>query len=63
NGKQELYSNFLHDLHPKRAYRFWTALGANFLNNDLVIKKYDFHFKRAQAGMKIDDYVLKFYKK
>ncbi|MDD5213580.1 MAG: MBL fold metallo-hydrolase [Candidatus Gracilibacteria bacterium] len=63
NGRQELYSNFLHDLHPKRAYRFWTALGANFLNNDLVIRKYDFHFKRAQAGMLIDDYVLKFYKK
>lgn len=63
NWRQELYSNFLHDLHFKRVYRFWTALGANFLNNDLVIKKYDFHFKRAQAEMKIDDYVLKFYKK
>lgn len=62
NGKQELYSNFLHDLNIKRAYRFWTALWANFLNNDLVIKKYDFHFKRAMSWGNIDEYVLKFYK-
>lgn len=47
-GRQELYSNFWHTLDPKKKYRLWTCLGANFLNHDLVYEKYRFHFERAK---------------
>lgn len=47
DGKQELYSNFWHVLDPKKIYRLWMCLGANFCNNDLVLAKYHFHFDRA----------------
>ncbi len=59
NWRQELYSNFLHDLKPKKTYLLWTCLWANFLNNDLVYKKFDFHFKRASLWKKVNDFVLK----
>lgn len=57
--KQELYSNFWHKLNPKKAYRVWTMLWANFINNDIVYKKFDFHFKRAVVWKTIDEYVEK----
>lgn len=57
DGKQELYSNFWHVLDPKRIYRLWTCLGANFMNNDLVIAKYCLHFERAKNSETITDYV------
>lgn len=57
DGKQELYSNFWHVLDPKRIYRLWTCLGANFMNNDLVINKYRLHFDRAKNAESITDYV------
>ena len=44
---QELYTNFWHTLKPKKTYRVWTMLWANFINNDIIYKKYDLHFKRA----------------
>lgn len=50
DGRQELYSNFWHKLDPKRVYRLWTCLGANFCNNDLILKKYRLHFERAKNG-------------
>ncbi len=50
DGRQELYSNFWHMLDPKRIYRLWTCLGANYMNNDLVLSKYRFHFERAIRG-------------
>jgi hypothetical protein len=50
DGRQELYSNFWHRLDQKMIYRLWTCLGANFCNNDLVIKKYRLHFERAARG-------------
>lgn len=62
NGTQELYSNFLHKLDATKGYRLWTYLGTNFLNNDLVYKKFDFHFQKAQNKESINDYVLNFYK-
>jgi len=55
--KQELYSNFWHKLNPKKTYRVWTCLWTNFLNNDIVYKKYDFHFKRASIWKNIDSFV------
>lgn len=48
DGRQELYSNFWHKLDPKKIYRLWTCLGANFCNNDMLLSKYRFHFERAQ---------------
>lgn len=50
DGRQELYSQFWHTLHLKRAYRLWMCLGANSLNNDLVSKKHRFHFEQAKRG-------------
>ena len=40
DGKLEMYSSFWHALDPKKIYRLWTCLGANFCNNELVEKKY-----------------------
>lgn len=62
NGSQELYSNFLHKLTPNKSYRFWTVLGANFLNNDIVKRKFQFHFQRAKSGKTARDFVLNYYK-
>lgn len=55
--RQELYSNFWHTLTRKRIYRFWTCLGANFMNHDLVIAKYRFHFDRASRGENVREWV------
>lgn len=55
-GKQELYSNFWHKLDPKKQYRLWTVLGANFINHDLVLKKYALHFELAKAWKTAEDY-------
>lgn len=63
NWEQELYSNFHHALEKWKAYRFWTALGANFLNNDLVYKKFELHFKRAILGHTTEEFVLPVYTK
>lgn len=57
-GRQELYSNFWHQLDPKRVYRLWTCLGANFMNNDLVLEKYRIHFERAIQGELANNWVL-----
>ncbi len=62
NWTQELYSNFLHKLDENKGYRLWTYLGSNFLNNDLLYKKFDFHFARAKNKESINEYVLNFYK-
>ena len=59
--KQELYSNFLHKLEKGKAYRLWNVMWVNFLNNDLIYKKMNLHFKRANEGKIVDEYVLKFY--
>lgn len=63
NGTQELYSNFHHSLEKGKSYRFWTSLWATFLNNDLVLKKFKFHFQRASEWKTADDFVLPIYKK
>lgn len=61
-GSQELYSNFWHKLTPKKTYRVWTMLGANFINNDILYKKFSLHFKRASLGKDVDSYVKKYIK-
>ena len=55
--RQELYSNFWHTLTRKRIYRLWTCLWANFMNHDLVIAKYRFHFDRASRGESVREWV------
>lgn len=50
DGRQELYSNFWHSLDPKKIYRLWMCLGANYMNHDLVFAKYRLHFERAKNG-------------
>ncbi len=57
DGRQELYSNFWHVLDPKRIYRLWTCLGADYMNNDLVIAKYRLHFERASRGETANEWV------
>lgn len=57
DGRQELYSNFWHKLDPKKIYRLWTYLGANFCNNDRVLKKYRLHFERAMRGESVDQFI------
>lgn len=62
-GTQELYSNFLHKLDPGKGYRLWTVLGNDFLNHDLVQKKYAFHFERRARGGTTEEFVLSAYGK
>ncbi|MDD2917162.1 MAG: MBL fold metallo-hydrolase [Candidatus Gracilibacteria bacterium] len=62
NGTQELYSNFFHLLDPKRTYRLWNMLGANFFNHDIVKRKYEYHFARAIQGETGDDFVEEIYR-
>ena len=47
-GKQELYSVFVHEMQKGKSYRFWNTLGANFINMDLLARKYTYHFERAK---------------
>jgi Beta-lactamase superfamily domain len=47
DGRQDLYTNFWHQLDPKKVYRLWTCIGANLMNHDIVYKKYALHFERA----------------
>ena len=61
-GTQELYSNFWHKLSPKKTYRVWTMLGANFINNDILYKKFALHFKRASLGKNVESFVERYIK-
>lgn len=61
-GTQELYSNFWHKLNPKKTYRVWTMLWANFINNDILYKKFSLHFKRASLWKDVDSFVEKYIK-
>lgn len=47
DGRQDLYTNFWHQLDPKKVYRLWTCIGANLMNHDIVYKKYALHFEAA----------------
>lgn len=38
-------------------YRLWTCLGANFMNHDLVEKKYTLHFGRAKTGETVENWI------
>jgi hypothetical protein len=62
DGKQELYSNFWHKLEPNIQYRLWTCLGANFCNNDIVLRKYELHFERAISGLTAKQYMEDIYR-
>lgn len=62
DGRQELYSNFWHKLRKDKTYRVWTCLWANFLNNDLIYKKFELHFKRASIWESVDSFVERYIK-
>lgn len=62
-GRLELYCNFIQTLDPKLNYRFWTVLGADFINHDLIEKKYRYHFEQAKARKTPEDYVMQLYQK
>jgi hypothetical protein len=62
NWTQELYSNFHHKLEKWKWYRLWTTLWMNYLNNDLLYKKFDYHFNQATLWKKSTDFVLPVYK-
>lgn len=62
NGVQELYSNFHHKLEEWKWYRLWMSLGANYINNDLLYKKFELHFKKALEWKTSWDFVLPVYK-
>ncbi|MDD2745784.1 MAG: hypothetical protein PHU93_04565, partial [Candidatus Gracilibacteria bacterium] len=62
-GRLELYCNFIQTLDPKLNYRFWTVLGADFINHDIVEKKYRYHFEQAKMGKTPEQYVLNLYQK
>ncbi len=55
--RQEMYSSFWHALDPKKVYRLWTCLGANYMNHDITLAKYRLHFERARAWLTAADYV------
>ncbi|MDD2693613.1 MAG: MBL fold metallo-hydrolase [Candidatus Gracilibacteria bacterium] len=61
DGRQELYSNFWHRLDPKKIYRLWMCLGANFCNHDLLLNKYRLHFERAKSGLTVKSFVDEVY--
>jgi hypothetical protein len=42
-------------------YRLWTSLGMNYINNDPLYKKFDFHFNEAHKWNKSEDFVLPIY--
>jgi len=62
-GRLELYCNFIQTLDPKLNYRFWSVLGADFINHDVVIQKYRFHFERAKSGKNPEQFVMHLYQK
>jgi hypothetical protein len=62
NWTQELYSNFHHKLEEWKWYRLWTSLWMNYINNDLLYKKFDYHFNQAKLWKTSNDFVLPVYK-
>jgi len=46
--KVELYSNFWSYLEPGTNIYLWECLWANFINNDIVYKKFNYHFELAK---------------
>jgi hypothetical protein len=37
-------------------------LGANFFNHDIVKRKYEYHFERANQGKTVEDFVEGIYR-
>ena len=65
-GKQELYSVFVHEMQRGKSYRLWNTLGANFINTDLLTRKYTYHFERAKQwwdNKKLNEELLEIYQR
>ena len=60
-GRADEFSTF--NRHPLagREQRLWCCLGLPFLNNDIIARKIDLHFRRARAGESNRDWALPFW--
>jgi len=56
--KIELYSNFWSYLEPGTNIYLWECLWANFLNNEIVLKKFKNHFDLAKKWVEPRNFVL-----
>jgi len=61
-GKIELYSNFWQYLQPGTNIYLWECLGANFINNEIILKKFRYHFDLAKKWIEPRERVLKIIK-
>ena len=61
--KIELYSNFWSYLESWTNIYLWECLWADFLNNDILLKKYNYHFTLAKSWISQEELTLKVIKK
>ncbi len=61
--KIELYSNFWSYLENWTNIYLWECMWADFLNNDILLKKYNYHFTLAKSGISQEELTLKIIKK
>lgn len=60
--KLELYSNFVQYLEIGTTIRLWACMWANFINNDLVLKKLAYHFNLAKNWKSPEEFVMQYWK-
>ncbi|MDH5657434.1 MAG: hypothetical protein OEZ34_16090 [Spirochaetia bacterium] len=56
-GKQDMFSTTFHRFQSETSIRLWTMLGMPYLNSDLVYKKINFHFQRAEEGKTVQEWL------
>lgn len=59
DGKIELYSNFWQYLEYWTNIYLWECLWANYINNDIILKKFKYHFDLAKKGKSSEDFLRK----
>jgi len=62
-GRQEMFSTFLHHIEKNISMYFWNCLGMPFIASDFVQRKMTLHFERAVQGEKVDSYVKEFFER
>ena len=61
-GRQEMFSTFLHHLRHERPLHFWTCLNMPFVAPELVQKRFELHFERATKGETVENFVGEYFK-
>jgi hypothetical protein len=56
NGKQEMFSTFLHKLEKWKPLHLWTCIWMPLVASEIVKKKFDFHFERAANWKCVDSF-------